>query len=134
MPLRSAATQRHRGWWNDQINNRIVATYNGTEIFDWDGNDIVITPAVAHAAAVSNSSSFTSSIVGNAFIAPTGNVALGNPGVFSDTQPQGAVVMGGAALGGVAPAGTITTACAIFASNTAVRKIIADSTVSNIET
>lgn len=68
------------------------------------------------------------------FVAAAGNVRIGNPGAFATTQPQGAVIMGGSSLSGIAPAGAITTAGAIFASDTVVRKIIAASTVSNVET
>ena len=128
MPLQSTALPRHKGWWLDQINARIVAVYNGTEIFDFDGNDIAISQTLTSSAAIA------SSLTGNAFRAATGNVALGNPGAFASTQPQGAVIMGGTSLSGIAPAGTISTAGAVFASDTVVRKIIADSTVSNIQT
>lgn len=69
-----------------------------------------------------------------AFVAAAGNVKIGNPGTFGTTQPRGAVVMGGSSLSGIAPAGSITTAGAIFASDTVVRKIIADGTASNVET
>lgn len=129
-----ATSSRHRGWLYDATNGRLAAVYNGTEIFDYDGNDMVITPATTLTAAITATSSVTSNIVGNAFIAPTGNVAIGTPGAFATTQPQGAVVMGGSSLTGIAPAGAITTAGAIFASDTVVRKIIAAGTASNVET
>ena len=128
MSLQAAAGVRHKGWWNDQINGRLVAVYNGTEIFDFDGNDIAVSQTLTSNAAL------LSSLTGNGFVAATGNAALGNPGAFASTQAQGAVIMGGTSLGGVAAAGTIATAGAVFASDTAVRKIIADSTVSNIQT
>src|SRR3990167_3164586 len=47
MPKMTAARPSHKGWWFDQINNRIVAVYNGTEIFDFDGNDFAIAVATA---------------------------------------------------------------------------------------
>lgn len=68
------------------------------------------------------------------FSAATGNVYLGNPGAFATTQPQGAVVMGGSSLGGIAPVGAIATSGAIFASDTVVMKIIAAGTATNVET
>lgn len=130
MPLRSAAFPRHRGWWNDQINGRIVAVYNGTEIFDFDGNDIAISQTLTSSAAL------ISSLTGNAFRAATGNVTLGGAPAFATVQPQGAVKMGGttAPTTGIAPVGAITTAGAVFASDTVVRKIIAAGTASNIQT
>ena len=128
MPLQTAALPRHRGWWNDQINARLVAVYNGTEIFDFDGNDLAISQTLTSSRAL------ISSLTGRGFVAATGNVTLGGAGAFATTQAQGAVKMGGTSLTGIAPAGTITTAGAVFASDTVVRKIIADSTVSNVET
>ena len=135
MPLQTAALPRHRGWWNDQINARLVAVYNGTEIFDFDGNDIAISQTLTSSAAlITTVAAVAASAAGNGFRAATGNVTLGGAGAFATTQAQGAVKMGGTSLTGIAPAGTITTAGAVFASNTVVRKIIADSTVSNIQT
>lgn len=128
MPFQSAAKPTAKGWWNDQINARLVAVYNGTEILDYDGNDIAVSQTLTSSAAI------VSSLTGNAFVAATGNIALGNPGAFATTQPQGAVIMGGSSLGGVAPVGTITTAGAIFASDTAVMKIVAGGTADNVET
>lgn len=63
-------------------------------------------------------------------------VRIGAPPAFATTQPRGAVIMGGTTSPrtGVAPAGAITTSGAIFASDTVVRKIIADGTASNVET
>ena len=119
---------RYKGWFNDQANGRIAAVYNGTEILDFDGNDLGV------AQTATSSAAFISSLTGNAFVAATGNVALGNPGAFATTQPQGAVIMGGSSLSGIAPEGTIATAGAIFASDTAVMKIIADGTADNVET
>ena len=128
MPLQTAARHTHKGWWNDQINGRIVAVYNGTEIFDFDGNDIAVSQTLTSSAAL------ISSLTGSAFVAATGNVAIGNPGVFATTQPQGAVIMGGSSLSGIAPVGAITTAGAVFASDTAVMKIVAGGTANSIET
>jgi hypothetical protein len=127
MPLQAAAKPTQKGWWNDQINARLVAVYNGTEIFDFDGNDLQVTQALTSSAAI------VSSLTGNAFVAATGNVALGNPGAFGTTQPQGAVIMAGTSLSGIAPVGAIATSGAIFASDTVVRKIIAAGTASNID-
>lgn len=117
----------HRGWAYDNA-GRLRALYNGTEVFDFDANDLAIS------VATTTSSSITSTLTGNAFVAATGNVAIGNPGAFATTQPQGAVIMGGSSLGGIAPVGAITTAGAVFASDTVVRKIIAAGTASNVET
>ena len=136
---RTAALPTHKGWWLDGINNRLVAVFNGAEIFDFDGNDIAIAQAVTFAVAPTIPASsvagdWTLTGAGSDFISAAGNVQIGNPGAFATTQPQGAVVMGGSSLGGIAPAGAIATAGGVFASDTVVRKIIAAGTVSNVET
>lgn len=59
-----------------------------------------------------------------------GNLRLGAISTFGTTEPTLAVVM----KAGTAPAGAITTSGGLFASATVVRKIIADGTVSNVET
>ena len=133
MPLQTAALPRHRGWWRDQINARLVAVYNGTEIFDFDGNDIAISQTLtSNAALVTTVAAVAASAAGNGFRAATGNVTIGGAGDFLTIQAQGAVKMGGTSLTGIAPVGAIATAGAVFASNTAVMKIVAGGTADNI--
>ena len=55
---------------------------------------------------------------------------LGTAAAFATTQPTNTLQM----KVGTAPAGAVTTSNAIFSSSTVVRKIIADGTVSNVET
>lgn len=125
------ASSTRRGWVWDRANARLSAVYNDTEVFDFDANDM----AVAQAATFASTAAFTGVVSGTAgFRANTSNVYLGNPGAFATTQPQGAVVMGGSSLSGVAPVGAITTAGAVFASDTAVMKIVAGGTANNVET
>lgn len=57
-------------------------------------------------------------------------LTLGTVSAFGTTQPTNALVM----RAGTAPAGAITTAGGLFSSTTVVQKIIADGTVSNVET
>ena len=40
MPNLATAKHRHRGWYYDQVNQRLVAAFNGTEVFDFDANDM----------------------------------------------------------------------------------------------
>jgi len=134
MPFQTAAKHTHKGWWYDQINGRLVAVYNGTEIFDFDGNDVVFTQSVTLSAAGAGSADITLSGAGSDFISLLGSVRIGTPAVFATTQGQGVVHMGGSSLGGVAPSGATVTSGAVFASDTVVRKIIADGTASNVET
>lgn len=99
-------SSRHTGWHFDPANARLDIHFRGTR--------------VGHVNATR--------------LALTGNVNLGNAGAFATTQPVGAVVMGGTSLSGIAPVGAITTAGGVFASDTVVRKILADGTASNVET
>ena len=52
MPNLATAKHRHRGWYYDQVNNRLVAAFNGTEVFDFDANDLAVAPATTFAAGV----------------------------------------------------------------------------------
>lgn len=153
MPQQNTPTSpRHRGWFFDQVNGALEAYYNGTRILTANATAVTVDLATTFSstttltgaqtltglatltAGATTPLAYTSTRVGNSFIAATGNVALGNPGAFATTQPQGAVIMGGSSLGGIAPVGAIATAGAVFASDTVVRKIIADGTASNVET
>lgn len=134
---------RFTGWWLVPLSSASgagrpdTARYyvNGTVVATASAASFAVTGALTTSLGISaTSGNLTLSGSAAEFIAPTGNVRIGNPGTFASTQPQGAVIMGGSSLGGVAPAGAITTAGAIFASDTVVRKIIAASTVSNVET
>lgn len=120
-----ATSGTHRGWLYDATNARLAAVYNGTEVFDFDANDMAITQAVTFAAVVTGTLGFA---------APTSNIKLGNPSVFATTQPQGACIMGGTSKSGIAPVGATATSGAVFASDTAVMKIIAGGTANNVET
>ena len=121
-----ATSSTHDGWLKDRANSRLAATYGGTEVFDFDANDMAVAVALTAALGINaTATGFTSAV---------GNVSIGNPGAFVTTQPQGAVVMGGSSLSGIAPVGAITTAGAVFASDTVVRKILAAGTASNVET
>lgn len=121
---RTAALPRHKGWWHDGINNRLVAVFNGTEIFDFDANDMAISSAASLAVGGVQTSA-ADVRVGEGF-----NLRVGTVSAFATTEPTDAVVM----KGGTAPAGAITTSGGLFSSATVVRKIIADGTVSNVET
>ena len=51
-----AVSARHRGWRHDEA-GRLQAMYNGTEVFDFDANDIAFSVAMTSSAAVKSSSS-----------------------------------------------------------------------------
>lgn len=57
-------------------------------------------------------------------------LTLGTVSAFGTTQPTNTLVL----RAGTAPAGAITTAVGLFTDGTSMKKIIADGTVSNVET
>ena len=128
MPLKAAATGRHRGWWNDQINGRIVAVYNGTEIFDYDGNDVNIAQNTVAAGTLGVTG--VSTLSDELRVANGKNIRVGTISAFATTEPTNAIVF----RTGTEFAGAITTAGGLMSSDTVVRKIIAAGTVSNVET
>ena len=147
MPFQATSqSKRHKGWYFDQVNNRLVAVFNGTEVLDFDANDIVVSQALATAAIVATGAVSASTTVtagtgltvttGNGTITAgdlrvtAGNVRLGAVSAFATTEPVSAVVM----KTGTAPAGAITTSGGLFTDGTTVKKIIADGTVSDVQT
>lgn len=134
MPYQTAAKPRHRGWWFDQINGRLVAVYNGTEIFDYDGNDVVITQntTVTGTSTLTGAQTLTGITTHSdeVRIANGKNLRIGTISAFGTTEPTNAIVM----KTGTEFAGAITTSGAIMSSDTVLRKIIAAGTVTNIET
>ena len=122
------ASSIHNGWKWDPSNSRLDFYYRGTRV----GH--INSTGMTNALTLTATDSITSSKTGSAFIAATGNVAIGNPPAFATTQPQGAVIMGGTSRSGIAPVGSIATSGAVFASDTVVMKIIAAGTATNVET
>ena len=111
-----------RGWSFDRSNGRLAAVYNGTEIFDYDGNDFTVTQAQTFTGVTTHSDEVR--------IANGKNLRIGTIGAFVTTEPTNAVVM----FQGTAFAGAIVTSGGIQSSATVLTKIIAAGTVSNIET
>ena len=128
MPYRTSAFPRHRGWWNDQINGRIVAVYNGTEIFDFDGNDLTIAQAVTSVAITATTGNITAT-AGDLRVT-AGNARLGAVSTFATTEPTSWLVC----KSGTQPAGAIATSGGIGANDTTVQKIVAGGTINNVET
>jgi hypothetical protein len=46
MPRTAPIGGNHRGWHYDAINGRLVASFNGTEVFDFDADDIAVAIAL----------------------------------------------------------------------------------------
>ena len=147
-----------RGWAFDRTNGRLVAVYNDTEIFDFDGNDMNVAQNMVAAGtlAVTGASTLTGNVVASGTLAVTGastltgaqtltgitthsdevriangkNLRIGTINTFVTTEPTNALVM----FQGTAFAGAIVTSGGIQSSATVLTKIIAAGTVSNIET
>lgn len=140
MSYAASAPATTKGWWHDQRNGRLVAAFNGTEIFDFDANDMVVTQNLVASGTFTS----TGALVGSAAVTSTGvltasdevrvangkNIRVGTISAFTTTEPTNAIVF----RTGTEFAGAITTAGGLMSSNTVLRKIIADGTVSNVET
>lgn len=61
----------HRGWHYDQINGRLAVEYNGTEVFDFDANDL----AIAVATTITTGSL---TVGGQVIASASGNLASAN--------------------------------------------------------
>lgn len=160
MPLQNTPkVGTYTGWYRDQVNNRLELYFNSTLVAHATATTFV--PAVA-TTSPSTLASTTSISAGTTLSATTsidagttitagtgmtvttgnsvvtagdlrvtaGNERLGVVSTFASTEPTSALVM----KTGTAPAGAIATSGGIFSSATVVRKIIADGTVSNVET
>lgn len=134
MPNQTAAKPRHKGWWHDQVNNRLVAVFNGTEIFDFDGNDVVFTQntTLSGTATITGAQTFTGVTTHSdeLRVANGKNIRVGTINTFGTTEPTNAIVF----KTGTEFAGAITTSGGLMSSDTVLRKIIAAGTVSNVET
>ena len=67
-----------RGWKFDAANGRLAAQYDGTEVFDFDANDMAITAATTITGLVTGTAGFRSL---------ASNVYLGNPGLEVCDRP-----------------------------------------------
>ena len=129
-----------RGWKFDPQNGRLAAVYNDTEIWDFDGNDMDIavnlvssgTLTVDGATTLTGAQTLTGVTTHSAEtrIANGFNLRIGTIVAFATTEPTNAIVM----RTGTEFAGAIVTSGGLMSSNTVVRKVIADGTVSNVET
>ena len=91
--------------FNDATNDLVLPT-NGLTI---TAGDLTVTAGDAHVTAQ--------------------NLYMGAETAFATTEPTSAIIF----KAGTAAAGAIVTSSALFASSTVLRKIIADGTVSNVE-
>ena len=127
-----AAGPTHNGWRRDIGNSRMSVYVDGTEVarFDDATNDLELianglTVTAGDATVTAGDLTVTA---GDAHVVAQ-NLYMGAETAFATTDPTSAVVF----KSGTAAAGAIVTSSAIFASDTVLRKIIADGTVSNIQ-
>ena len=129
-----ATSGRHRGFLFDAVNSRLSVVYNGTEIWDFDGNDMDIAQNLVASGTltVDGAQTFTgvSTHSAETRIANGFNLRIGTIETFATTEPTNAVVM----KTGTEFAGAITTSGGLMSSSTVIRKIIAAGTVTNVET
>ena len=118
------ATTKFRGFKWNPANTRLDVYVNNTVVAYLDNADPYITSPVGLTVTTGN----LTVTAGDERIT-AGNLRLGAVTAFQTTEPTSAAVF----KVGTAPAGTITTSGAIFTNGTVMRKIIAASTVTNIE-
>ena len=126
---------KHNGWNWDRTNGRLDFYYLGTRVGHITAAGLTTVAAMSAGSTVTAGTGITTTTGNNLNSAgderiTAGNLRLGAVSAFANTEPTSAVVM----KAGTPPAGSITTSGGVFASATVVRKIIAASTVTNIET
>ncbi len=124
-----ATSSTHKGWLNDRANSRLAAVYNGTEVFDFDADDMAIALALTTALGQTATTGNITATAGDVRVT-AGNVRLGAVSAFATTEPTSAIVF----KQGTEFAGAIATSGGLMSSATVVRKVIAAGTVSNVET
>ena len=127
-----ADSGRLRGWKYDHANSNLEVWVNGTNVGTWDDatNDLVLptnglTITAGGATVTAGDLTVTA---GDAHVVAQ-NLYMGAETAFATTEPTSAVIF----KVGTAAAGAIVTSSALFATATILRKIIADGTVSNVE-
>ena len=129
-----ATSGKHRGFLFDAQNGRLAVVYNGTEVWDFDGNDMDINQNLVASGTVTVDGATTLTGVvtmsAEARIANGFNLRIGTISAFGTTEPTNWTVW----RAGTQPAGAITTAGGIGANTTTVQKIIAAGTINNVET
>jgi len=124
-----ATSSTHNGWLLDRVNERLAAVYGGAEVFDFSASDFAVTAAATFALGIVSAAGPITATAGDIKIT-AGNLRLGAIATFATTEPTSAVVM----KAGTNAVGAIATSGAIFSNATVINKIIADGTVSTIQT
>ena len=133
--MANAVAPTHKGWDYDPVNGRLDFYYQGTRVGHINGSGLTTVAAMTAATTITAGTGLTVTTGNTVNTAgdvrvTAGNVRLGVVSAFATTEPTSAVVM----KQGTAPVGAITTSGGIFSDGTVVKKIIADGTVTNVET
>ena len=127
-----ADSGRLRGWKYDHANSNLEVWVNGTNVGTWDDatNDLVLptnglTITAGGATVTAGDLTVTA---GDAHVVAQ-NLYMGAETAFATTEPTSAIIF----KQGTQAAGAIVTSTALMANATVLRKIIADGTISNVE-
>ena len=121
-----------RGWKWDGANSRLDVDVDGTTVarFDDATNDLTLTTnglTIAAGGATVSAGDLTVT-AGDAHVVAE-NLYMGAETAFATTEPTSAIIF----KQGTQAAGAIVTSTALMANATVLRKIIADGTISNVE-
>ena len=127
-----ADSGRMRGWKYDHEDSHLEVWVNGTNVGVWDDatNDLVLptnglTVTAGGATVTAGDLTVTA---GDAHVVAQ-NLYMGAETAFAPTDPTSAIIF----KQGTQAAGAIVTSTALMANATVLRKIIADGTISNVE-
>lgn len=127
-----ADSGRMRGWKYDHEDSHLEVWVNGTNVGVWDDatNDLVLptnglTVTAGGATVTAGDLTVTA---GDAHVVAQ-NLYMGAETAFATTEPTSAIIF----KQGTQAAGAIVTSTALMANATVLRKIIADGTISNVE-
>jgi hypothetical protein len=134
---------RRRGWRWDNANSEIELEVNGTKVFGSTATAVSITGTFTTSGALTVTAGGLTVTAGGLTVTAGGAVVTagdmavtagnyrGGPiNAFATTEPTQAVVL----EAGTAPSGAITTSSGIYATATALNKIIADGTANTVQT
>ena len=121
-----------RGWRWDGANSRLDVDVDGTTVarFDDSTNDLTLTTngLGVTAGGVGSTAGDLTVTAGDAHVVAA-NLYMGAETAFATTEPTSAIIF----KQGTQAAGAIVTSTALMANATVLRKIIADGTISNVE-
>lgn len=120
-----------KGWWNDRANSRLTAVFNGTDVYRITASAVTSLKALAVTGGITATTSHVTITAGD-MRNTAGNARFGTVAAFATAEPVGAVVFNTTTK----PQGAAANSGSVYAATngTAVHKMVADGTESNIET